>query len=204
MRNGQLYRFCRAAAAVSGHRQPQHGAAPACGACGSRAPACRRALRRSAGSARVRFRSLCGLVVKNGTNRLDVSGRPGPSSSTVSCRKPSTCFQSIHTRAAGFERRVDGVADDVDQQLLELIGVGLDLHVVGPLDVDRQPVLELGDALRQRHDLDRRAPAAWAAAPAARTRAGSVRALPIASRSGSGRPGSPRRAARPARARSSA
>src|SRR5262245_19075049 len=38
-----------------------------------------------------------GLVVKNGTNRFDVSGSPGPSSSTVTCRPPSTFCQSIHT-----------------------------------------------------------------------------------------------------------
>ena len=58
-----------------------------------------------------------------------MSGSPGPSSSTVSCRKPSSLPVDPHL-AAGLERRVDGIADDVDQQLLELIRIGVDLHVV--------------------------------------------------------------------------
>ena len=72
-----------------------------------------------------------GFVVKNGTNRLDVSGSPGPSSSTVSCSAAVHLLPVDPHLAARLERRVDGVADDVDQQLLELIGIGVDLDVVG-------------------------------------------------------------------------
>jgi hypothetical protein len=57
--------------------------------------------------------------------------------------------------AAGLHRRVDGIPHDVDQKLFELIGIGFDLHVLRRAHLDRQPVLELGDPLRERHDLNR-------------------------------------------------
>ena len=72
-----------------------------------------------------------GFVVKNGTNRFDVSGRPGPSSSTVSCSDAVDRLPVDPDPSARLERRVHGVADDVDQQLLDLIRIGVDLHVVG-------------------------------------------------------------------------
>ena len=86
---------------------------------------CRRGLRRSAGSAQDRCPEPAVLVVKNGTNRFDVSGSPVPSSSmTVDLAAVVTPGPVDPDAAAGLERRVDRVADDVDQQLLELIGIG--------------------------------------------------------------------------------
>ena len=68
-----------------------------------------------------------GLVVKNGTNRFSVLARPGPSSSTQTSTTPSSATPSPTPHAAaGLERRVDGVAHQVDEQLVELIAVGLD------------------------------------------------------------------------------
>ena len=75
-----------------------------------------------------------GFVVKNGTNRFDVSGRPLPSSSIVSSNQSPDRFQPIDDAAAGLERRVDGVAHDVDEQLLDLIRVGDDLDVGRRMD----------------------------------------------------------------------
>ncbi len=71
-----------------------------------------------------------GLVVKNGTNRLPVFDRPGPSSSThssiVGGDDPGRrCQPTLHA-AAGLADRVDGIPNQVDQQLLELIAVPLD------------------------------------------------------------------------------
>ena len=83
--------------------------------------------------------------------QVGVSGRPGPSSSTVTWTRRRLAPVDPDP-AAGLERRVDGVADDVDQQLLELIGIGVDLDVAGRLDRDRQAVLELGDPVGERRD----------------------------------------------------
>ena len=71
-----------------------------------------------------------GLVVKKGTNRFDVLARPGPSSSTAisrfALRAPPAHGDGA---AANFEAGVGGVAQQVDQQLFELIGVGVDRDV---------------------------------------------------------------------------
>ena len=72
-----------------------------------------------------------GLVVKNGTNRLPVFASPGPSSSThsstVAGDEPGDPLPADPHRPPPVSRdRVDGVANQVDQQLLELIGVALD------------------------------------------------------------------------------
>ena len=70
-----------------------------------------------------------GLVVKNGTKRFDAFGRPGPFVVDPEIEHPSVARPADRDAAAGLERRVDGVAQQVDQQLLELIGVGADREV---------------------------------------------------------------------------
>ena len=65
-----------------------------------------------------------GLVVKNGTNRLVVFDKPGPSSSTQMSTPWRVRRQpTVTDAAADFETRVGGVANQVDEQLLDLIGV---------------------------------------------------------------------------------
>ena len=70
-----------------------------------------------------------GLVVKNGTNRLPVFDNPGPSSSThssmVGGTEPGEALPADGDAAAGLLDRVDRVANQVDEQLLELIAVSL-------------------------------------------------------------------------------
>ena len=64
-----------------------------------------------------------GFVVKNGHEQVAVFGRPGPSSSTQTSSAGPACA-SRRDAAAGLDGGVDGVAAHVDQELLELIGVG--------------------------------------------------------------------------------
>ena len=87
-----------------------------------------------------------GFVVKNGTNRLPVSGRPGPSSSTEISSWPEARCPNGSGRAARFLGRVDRVLDQVDQELLELVGVGVDREIGAAFDLDRHARLERGDA----------------------------------------------------------
>ena len=77
-----------------------------------------------------------GFVVKNGTNRLPVFDSPGPSSSTQSSivggdDPGSRCQPTVHA-AAGLAHGVDGVANQVDEQLLELIAVCPESSARGP------------------------------------------------------------------------
>ena len=101
-----------------------------------------------------------GLVVKNGTNRLPVFPSPGPSSSThsstVAGDEPGTRCQPTRTVPPGLVDGVHGVANQVDQQLLELVGVALDgeRRAGGDLDVVR--LLERRDAIDEPGDVDRR------------------------------------------------
>ena len=96
-----------------------------------------------------------GLVVKNGTNRLRVLESPGPSSSTVSSKAGGL---GRHPRPADADaagrlgRRVDRVLEQVDQQLLDLVGVGLDGQVGPALDGNRAPLVEPCHLLDQRPD----------------------------------------------------
>ena len=66
----------------------------------------------------------CGFVVKNGTKRFALFAKPGPSSSTITASVPFCRCHRMRTRAARLERCVDGVAHEIDQQLIELIAVG--------------------------------------------------------------------------------
>ena len=66
----------------------------------------------------------CGFVVKNGTNRFALLAMPGPSSSTMSATRAILPLPTNAHAAARLERRVDRVAHQVDQQLIELIAVG--------------------------------------------------------------------------------
>ena len=71
-----------------------------------------------------------GLVVKNGTNRLPVFDSPGPFVLDPQLhrrrRRARQPLPADADAAAGLAHRVDGVANQVDQQLLELIAVALD------------------------------------------------------------------------------
>ena len=76
-----------------------------------------------------------GLVVKNGTNRLAVFDKPGPFVVDPDLEPRRVCAASrrVTRAAADFEAGIGGVAQQVDQQLLELIGVGVDGDVgAGP------------------------------------------------------------------------
>ena len=67
-----------------------------------------------------------GLVVKNGTNRFDAFGSPGPSSSTQSSKLRPSRFQPTVTPPPVCSAASTALRTQVDQQLLELIGVGAD------------------------------------------------------------------------------
>ena len=134
-----------------------------------------------------------GLVVKNGTNRFDVSERPLPSSSMFSSNQCPHSLPADRDAAAGFERRVDGVADDVDEQLLDLIGIG------GQADVRRRRCTVTGrrfssSTMRAARSRPREAAAAAASAGAraARRRGGTGRARRTVLRSATA-PAAPRR-----------
>ena len=89
-----------------------------------------------------------GFVVKNGTNRLAVSDSPGALvvHAQLEC-VPSTIRQSIHTRPFGLERGVGGIAHEVDEQLIQLVAVGLQRHRrAHPTDLHRHARLERGHA----------------------------------------------------------
>ena len=112
-----------------------------------------------------------GFVVKNGTNRFAVFGSPGPSSSILHFQRRIDVRPRAHRRASGFERRVDRIPHKIDQQLLELVGVGRRSSTSGPLDTaDRQPRLERDDAAHERCRRRSAAAAAPAVEPVARTR----------------------------------
>ncbi len=57
--------------------------------------------------------------------------------------------------AAGLQRRVRRVVHEVDEELLELIGIGADRDVRALLDPDRQPRLDAGDAPYEREQPSR-------------------------------------------------
>src|ERR1051325_11573764 len=54
-----------------------------------------------------------------------------------------------HRTAAGLETRIGGISQQIDQQLLELIGVGVDRDIRPRLDVDWYARVEGGNALHQ-------------------------------------------------------
>src|SRR5205814_2035398 len=56
--------------------------------------------------------------------------------------------------AVRLERRVDGVAYEIDEQLVELIAVGENRDRRSVLDPHREPRLERGDAPHPRGDVD--------------------------------------------------
>ena len=69
-----------------------------------------------------------GLVVKNGTNRLPVSDSPGPHPPPTTPSSAGTIRAggaSRHHPAARFAHRVDGVANQVDEKLFELVAVSV-------------------------------------------------------------------------------
>ena len=79
-----------------------------------------------------------GLVVKNGTNRFAVFDSPGPSSSTQMSTPWRVRRQpTVTDAAADLEARVGGVANEIDEQLLDLIGV--DARRSRPARVARAP-----------------------------------------------------------------
>ncbi len=73
------------------------------------------------------------LVVKNGTNKLAVFERPGPSSRTVISTLTGVCVVTHEDAAAGLLRGIHRVADQIDQHLLQLIRVPLNRHRGGIL-----------------------------------------------------------------------
>ena len=101
-----------------------------------------------------------GLVVKNGTNRLPVFERPGPFVLDPQLhgrrRRARQPLPADPHAAAGLPHRIDGVAEQVDQQLLELIAVALDRQPRAAGDLDVVPLLERDDAIDDRADVERR------------------------------------------------
>ena len=56
--------------------------------------------------------------------------------------------------AAGFQRCVDRVVEQIDQELLQLIGIGSNRHFGTGLDRDPEPRLHAGDAAHERGHID--------------------------------------------------
>ncbi len=67
----------------------------------------------------------CGLVVKNGTNRFALLARSRPFVLHHERERPVLARPPNAHAAVRLERRVDGVAHEVDQQLIELVAVGV-------------------------------------------------------------------------------
>ena len=99
------------------------------------------------------------MVVKNGTKRFPVFDNPGPSSSThnsiVGGDDPGSRCQPTLNAAAGFADGVDGVANQVDEELFELIAVSLDRHARTWSHADVMCLLERGDAIDEPRDVER-------------------------------------------------
>ncbi len=125
-------------------RQPQAGPRPAPPFLGSSdsAPPCASAIWRL--STRPMPEPLA-LVVKNGTNRLPGSGRPGPFVLHDHLEHAGHGPPADLHPAAGLERGVHGVAHQVDQQLVELVAVG------GHRDRRAARHLHLEPGLQRRH-----------------------------------------------------
>ena len=111
-----------------------------------------------------------GLVVKNGTNRLCVSARPGPVVRDLHLDLAALLAPADLDPAPGLLRRVDRVAHQVDQQLLQLIGITADGQGRAGLQPHRQPLLQLDHAPQPGAHLDRSQASAGAAGPAGRRR----------------------------------
>ena len=83
--------------------------------------------------------------------------RPGPSSSTAISRLPRFRRQpTLDASAADLEAGIGAIAHQVDQQLFELIGIGIDGDIGSRLHHDRHARIECGNALNQRLEDDRR------------------------------------------------
>ena len=67
-----------------------------------------------------------GFVVKKGTNKLPGLDNAWPVVTYPNFDLPIVARPPDFDSSTGFERRVDTVAQHVDEQLLELIAVGLD------------------------------------------------------------------------------
>ena len=92
-----------------------------------------------------------GLVVKNGTQRLSVRASPGPSSSISAVSSPLSLRQrTMH--GAATPRRFHRVAHEVDQHLLDLIGVDRQVNGWSGLEVDPVAV-QRRDAAHERAEL---------------------------------------------------
>ena len=63
-------------------------------------------------------------------------------------------FPADRDAAAGLQRGVRRVVYQIDQQLLELIGIGADVDVRAAGDVDRQPRFDVGDPADQLRHVD--------------------------------------------------
>ena len=63
--------------------------------------------------------------------------------------------------AAGFTDGVDGVANQVDEELLELIAVALDRDSGTRHDLDMVRLLQRSDAIDERADVERRQLRRW-------------------------------------------
>ena len=66
-----------------------------------------------------------GLVVKNGTNRFAVFDSPGPSSRDPDFQLGRGYAPADCTPPPVSQRRIRRVAEQIDQHLVELIGVAL-------------------------------------------------------------------------------
>ena len=111
-----------------------------------------------------------GFVVKNGTKRFAVFGRPGPFVGHGDLDVPVGAAPGDRRAAARLERRVGGVADEVDEELLELVGVRRDGELRPAVDADGNARLESGDARDQRRRARRAKIAAAAGARGSRRR----------------------------------
>ena len=83
-----------------------------------------------------------GFVVKNGTNRLPVLCRPGPFILDAHDQHAVLRRPVRRDAATGFERSIGRVAQQIDQQLFELIGVRViassrSSHRASPAAADR-------------------------------------------------------------------
>ena len=90
-----------------------------------------------------------GLVVKNGMNRFSVEPMPGPSSSTSMCAASRPRRQPYAHAAVHGQGRVGGILDQVDQRLLDLVGIGGQGQRRRIGDADLQALLQARDAAHQ-------------------------------------------------------
>ena len=85
--------------------------------------------------------------MKNGTNRLLVFGKPGPSSSTRTSRNAAVRDPTDPDATPGFQSCIDGIVQEIDEKLFQLVAVGLNHQRRAWRQNDRDTIFKFDNSL---------------------------------------------------------